>query len=530
MNLPEGSTRIMVVDDSPDNREAVVDMLRALGYEVKSANNGREALELLTTFRPHLFLLDVVMPEMDGLELLSTLSVKDNEYEAIMMTGHESLDHARKAMEHGAFGYIAKPIELEKLDRQIKLGLQSVWQHRQKTLYEERLKQEISEINQDLRETLQIALSQGRRLDVIIHSLSEGLLAIDNQANIMLMNHAAEEILGFQITQCLGENIASVVPEDTQFYRQLLNFICNHGQTDTSDTVLRKCDSLHGERFFLVSISNITADDGQLMGKIVNLQDRTERVKAERLKKSFLSNVSHEMRTPLTAIMTLTDTIEEATDAERREYLGVMREAERRLLRLVDGILDFSKLERNAILSEEVEFNLREVCVTIVERFRATASGKCLTIRFVMNPDIAAQVFGNRSALEQIVSHLIENAVKFTERGGATLTVSAQATGAQRAIYRFTVEDTGIGIEPEKQRVIFEDFVQGDESSTRKYNGIGLGLAIARGLAKVIDGKIWAESIAGKGSVFFLEAPLAVCGPWPKAVEQAGEMCGHRQE
>jgi two-component system phosphate regulon sensor histidine kinase PhoR len=508
MAASEATSRIMVVDDSPDNREAVVDMLRALNYTVECANNGREALALLTTFKPHLFLLDVVMPVMDGLELLRELNVKDNDYDAIMMTGHENLEHARKAMEYGALSYINKPIELEELDRQVAKALQNVFSRRQTNAFQDSLKKKVADMTRELKTTLEIAVSQSRRLDHIINSLSEGLLAIDNEENIMLMNHAAEEILKLTFAECLGSGISSVLSENVRANAQLLHYIRNIDPADTSDKILTIYSTRKGKQLFLVSIACMYSDDGQLIGKIINLIDHTERAKSERLKKTFLSNVSHEMRTPLTAIIGLTEILAAANDAERVEYLAVMTEAEHRLLNLIDGILNFSRLEKNKIVSEEVEFNIDALCKKKLSRFLPKASEKGLTMLLQVSPDIATHVFGDRIAIEQILSALIDNAIKFTETGSVTLAVSASETDHDRALYRFSVADTGIGIEQGKLQVIFEDFVQADESSTRKYTGIGLGLAIARGLTKVIGGKLRVESVVGAGSSFSLEVAL----------------------
>ncbi|MCW8130069.1 MAG: response regulator [Planctomycetota bacterium] len=224
--------------------------------------------------------------------------------------------------------------------------------------------------------------------------------------------------------------------------------------------------------------------------------------KATRAKSDFLACMSHDIRTPMNAIIGMTDVLlESELNAEQRTHLRVVRSAGETLLHLINSILDFSKIEAGELRLEKIAFNLREVVNDSVDITRVRAREKGLAINTEIEDEVPQSMLGDPTRLRQILINLISNAIKFTHQGEVRVKIARDKTTEPCALV-FSVEDTGIGIPADKQASLFQKFMQVDSSTTRKYGGTGLGLAICRQLVELMGGRIWLESELGKGSTF----------------------------
>ena len=226
-------------------------------------------------------------------------------------------------------------------------------------------------------------------------------------------------------------------------------------------------------------------------------------------KSEFLATMSHEIRTPLNGILPLLDIVlGMPLQPTQRDYLATAHKSAQELLRIVDDILDYSKVEAGKLDLEKVGFNLREQMDNVLRLMEKPAEAKGLTLRVVVDDDVRPGVRGDSVRVRQILTNLVGNAIKFTEKGGVSVRVSRRGDTSTHHELLFAVRDTGIGLAPEQAARLFQPFTQADASVTRRYGGTGLGLTICKKLVDLMGGKIGVRSEAERGSVFWFSIPF----------------------
>jgi PAS domain S-box-containing protein len=264
-------------------------------------------------------------------------------------------------------------------------------------------------------------------------------------------------------------------------------------------------------------VRNDAGEPAWLDGVILDITERREIEDALRLAKehaeqaaaaraSFVANMSHEIRTPMNSILGFTDVLLDGELApEQRRHLDTIRSAGRSLLRLLNEILDTAKLEKGAVELEQNDYNLLSLIDELSSTLAANARAKGLHLDIHYDPALPTCLRGDELRVRQVLTNLLDNAIKFTEKGSVTL--RAELQGEQ---LHFEVRDTGIGIAPARLQAIFDPFTQADASMTRRFGGTGLGTTISKQLVELMGGRIWAESEEGRGTVFHVVLPLVL--------------------
>jgi len=235
---------------------------------------------------------------------------------------------------------------------------------------------------------------------------------------------------------------------------------------------------------------------------------------ANRAKDQFLANMSHEFRTPLNGILGMaTLALDCDLPPEVRTYLEEVRASGNGLLRIIADVLEYTRLQVDRLPLEPDEFPLRQIFEEIISKVSAAARAKNLSLTWNSEAQLPARVCTDRGRLRQVLLHLLENAIKFTDRGGVVMHVRAVPLDEGTLALHTAVCDSGVGIAADKLESIFEAFVQADDSNTRRFGGTGLGLAISSKIAAAMGGKVWAESTPGSGSIFHLDVNLRLLAP-----------------
>ena len=356
----------------------------------------------------------------------------------------------------------------------------------------------------------------------ILVTALDGVITFRPDGAVETANQAAERMFGYSEKEMLGKPASQFFGGD----------MVHSGTSPSEMTVLRR----GGERLPAeVSVSGF--DAGGVIYRTAIFRDITERKRthdklertalelrkrngeldqalrearaATEMKARFLANMSHEIRTPMNGVVGMTELLL-ATEMtmEQREYATFVGQSADRLLHVLNDILDFSKIEAGKLELESIPFDLAREVEEAVSMFSLRAFEKNLELACLVRPGTPKFLRGDPGRLRQILSNLVSNAVKFTDKGEITVIAELQEQREGKALIRVAVRDTGIGIPPGAQARLFQSFEQGDASTTRKYGGTGLGLAISRQLTRLLGGDIYLSSEAGKGSMFWFTAEL----------------------
>lgn len=359
------------------------------------------------------------------------------------------------------------------------------------------------------------ALESAAQLQAVLNTVGEGIITIDAQGTIVLVNQEAGSIWGYTSEELIGRSLMRLIPSSDwpdepegavdvklRIDRILGQRVELKGRKKNGSSFpleIRIQETRIGRRLlFTAAVRDIT-ERKHFEAALIAAKEQAEEL--ARLKSAFLTNMSHEIRTPITAIMGYAQVLSEEVGEKHQEFVDYINENGKRLLNTLNAILDLSKLQSDAMELHVEPVDLAEAARSAVNLFAPMAAKKDIALRSELSAD-AAEALLDRAAVDRILSNLVGNAIKFTEEGEVVVQV-----GVERGGVRLTVRDTGIGISEDFIPHLFDDFKQESTGLARSHEGSGLGLAITRQLVEAMGGMITVESQQGEGSAFTVAFP-----------------------
>ena len=352
---------------------------------------------------------------------------------------------------------------------------------------------------------------QKRFFESLVVNNPASIIVLDEKEQITSCNPAFENLFGYTQDEIVGADLDNLITTEATFH-EAAQFT---QQTLTGGTIhgIGKRRRKDG-KFVDVEIFAVPVIVGEqkvgVLGIYHNITEllraRQEAEEANQAKSEFLANMSHEIRTPMNGVIGMLElALDTSLTDEQREFLNISLQSAETLLKLINDILDFSKIEAKRMELENINFNLRTTVEDAASSLAQRAQDKGLELASLIDPDLMSELKGDPARLRQIMINLIGNAIKFTHQGEVVIRAEPVGETDTHATIYFSIQDTGIGIPPDRQQSVFERFTQADGSTTRKYGGSGLGLTICKQLVEAMGGEIGLQSIAGVGSTFWFQ-------------------------
>ncbi|MEW6386480.1 MAG: ATP-binding protein [Thermodesulfobacteriota bacterium] len=495
---------ILVVDDEKVIRDGCALILQPEGYRVTTAAHGQEALEVLRAEPVNVVLCDLKMPVMGALEVLEEVGRQYPEIPVIIITGHGTVDDAVECMKKGAYDFVTKPFRIDHLVLCVKRALEK-----------QRLERQARELQEEQARNLYTLAMEQSRLHTIVNCMADGVLVTNRNLEVVLCNPTFHRLLGCPpllpqpapLKDYLGD-------EDFQTaIRTLLAWKPGEPEKCISQELCK------GSVHLRALSASFHGPDHQVWGTVTVFHDITGFKELDRMKSEFVNMVSHELRSPLSAIKlqhaVLLDGLAGDLTHKQRELLARASAKLQGLLELINDLLDVAKIEAGHRHLEQVPLELGEVLHELVEFLQPKAAEHGVTLKLAL-PEGLPPIRADRRGLEEVFSNLMSNAINYSPDGG-----EVRVAAALRGDYlEIQVSDDGIGVAPEELPKIFDKFYRVQHPKTRQVIGTGLGLAIVKGIVEAHQGSVAVESEVDAGTTFRILWPSAPSG---RSFEHAGD-------
>ncbi|MCK4790491.1 MAG: response regulator [Desulfobacteraceae bacterium] len=488
--MMDEKTKVLVVDDERVVRDGCHRVLSGKGYEVATAENGKQALDILAGEPVDLILLDLKMPVMSGEEVLGITSTEYKDIPVIIITGHGTVDTAVECMKKGAYDFITKPFQIEEF-------LLTVTRAAEKRKLEKRAKQFEEE---NIRNLYDLNLEKSR-LKTIINRMANGVMVTNRNLEIVLHNPALMRLM--EISEKI-ENPAPIakIMNDESLIDTLKQI--QSGETSEGESVSQEINI--GTNILRAISAPALGPDKSVVGTVTVLEDVTAFKQLDQMKSDFVNMVAHELRSPLVSIRQINSVLLEglAGPLEEKQQDFVDRGVKKidALLELINDLLDVAKIEAGQYVQRQVPTDIGKIIEETVSLMEARAQEQGITLTYSCQG--LKPVQADPKNMEEIFNNLVSNAINYSPEGGR-VTVTAQSLGEYMEI---KVQDTGVGIPSEELPKIFDKFYRVKNPKTRQVIGTGLGLAIVKGVVEAHHGTIDVESIEDKGTTFRILLPV----------------------
>lgn len=485
---------VLLVDDEKSLRLGTKRLLESEGYRVESAENGTEGIRLGTENNFDIAIIDMRMPDFDGLEVLKAIKDVYPNTVCFIATAFASYETAIESTRLGAYSYIPKPFTLEELLHQLEQG----YKHRLLLLESERLKKEREE------KLLEIAYEKSR-LNTIINSIGDGVLVINFSEEVVYYNNAVLKNLDIDELS-IGDNAIKKLPAEVNdlVYPYLKSDKVIH------ESLSKQIEIKPDNKLIVEAVcSRIPHPDGTLAGVAIVIRDITELKKIEAVKSQFVSMVAHELKAPVAAVqgfinLLLNDQVA-LTDEQKNNYLARSEVRLKSLLDLVNDLLDISRMEMKSKQREIEKIDLSEIVESTIQILEIPINKRRLVVSTVIEPDLP-QLSADNNEITRVFTNLLSNAIKYNkDEGKIDISISKS-----KNYFVIKVADTGVGLKPEEKEKLFHEFYRAKNELTRTISGTGLGLTIVKRIVDSYHGKIAIESEFGIGTTFVIQLPINI--------------------
>ena len=484
------TARILVVDDEKMIREGCARILKKVGHEVVTANDGRQALDMVRQEHYDIILLDIKMPEVDGLEVMSILRQRKSDALIVVITGYATIETAVEAMKAGAYDLLIKPFSADAL--RISVG---------RALDHLRLALETDELRRLQAKSLKDIESEQSRVRTIMNSMACGILVTDNEKNLVLINPMAPQMLDLKTDSPLGRPMDHVV-----FQPQLVEMVGQLFNEDESYTALEQEIKISDNLWIRARSAPVRDSESSILGSVTVLADITHMKEMDRMKSEFVAMVSHELKAPLAAIQQQIDVllagIAGPINEKQTHFLSRAQTRAQGLIDLINQLLDLSRIEAGQDISRQEPLDLAPVIRKAVEFLQAQAEAKKQQLILTV-PESLPRISADPRSMDEVVVNLVNNAIKYTPDEGR-IEIQADICGNY---VRIRVSDTGYGIPKDDLHRIFQKFFRVRSEKNRSISGTGLGLPIVKGIIEAHLGTIKVESELGQGTTFEILLP-----------------------
>jgi two-component system, OmpR family, phosphate regulon sensor histidine kinase PhoR len=487
-------SHILIVDDEKGLRFGTQRLLEDEGYSVDTAENGEEGIRLGTSKEFDVALIDLKMPDIDGMDVLKEIITIHPNTICFIVTAFASYDTAIEATRIGAFGYLPKPFTPEELIYQVEQGIRQ----RELIIEAERLKKE-REAN-----LLELAFEKSR-LNAIIKSINEGVLIINRVGEVAYYNYAALKYLNISDLK-ISEPVLYKLPE------KISDIITNilEKETFSLKTITTQIEIKPNQELVIeAACTPISQPDGSLAGVVVIIGNITDFKKIELIKNQFISMVAHELKTPLAAVQgflnIFLDKNMNLPEETKEDYLKRSVVRLKGLTDLVNDLLDISRMEIKTKQREIEIIHVEEVLNGTLQFLEFELQKKGISIEQNIQPNLPT-IKADLNEITRLLTNLLSNAIKYNKENGI-IKVEIKTSSNYLNI---KISDTGIGLKPEEKNRLFSEFFRAKNEKTRGISGTGLGLTIVKRIVDSYYGKIDVDSTYGEGTTFTISLPINI--------------------
>jgi PAS domain S-box-containing protein len=489
--MADEKPRVIIIDDEKGLRMGTKRLLEAEGYIVDTAENGTEGIALGTTGDYDIAIIDLKMPDIDGIEVLRNIKEKMPNTVCFIATAYASYDTAIEATKLGAASYIPKPFTPDELLSHMQEG----YEKRKLLLESERLRKEREE------RLLEIATEKSR-LNTIVNSIADGVLVTNLMGELVLFNPASMKYFDLS-NSIIGEYILDFLPEQV---KELILKVTNN--KESNDKSFSAEIELKPERELVVDVtcSPVPQPDGSLIGVVTVINNITELKRLEYVKSQFVSMVAHELKTPVAAVLgflrIILDKNINTTPEQKYDYLSRSEKRLQALIEMVNDLLDISRMEMKTKQREIKDIDIVDVVKSNLDFLELELQKRNIKVIFSAEENLP-MVKADAGEINRIFTNIISNAMKYNKDNGS-ITATVKKSGNYIVC---SIKDTGIGMRPQDKEKLFQEFYRIKNDKTRNIPGTGLGLSIVKRIVESYAGKIEVNSEYGVGSEFIVYLP-----------------------